>query len=136
MTAQRVLTIDRSRWRRGGDESGLGQGDTALLNDLGFMCCLGFDALACGVPDAVIHGEADPDYIVAVERFPDYATSSRFVIERNYDDTTYTNSLSVLAAIEHNDDPTLSESERERIIRDDLIALGWDDVVFIDGGVE
>jgi hypothetical protein len=46
------LTIDRSKWRTGGDEidNKHGElhhehGDTKLLNDKGMMCCLGFFCL-------------------------------------------------------------------------------------------
>ena len=46
------VTIDRSKWRCGGDseKTAHGPGDTALLGDKGFMCCLGFASKACGVP--------------------------------------------------------------------------------------
>jgi len=38
------LILDYKKWRCGGDNDGinaLGLGDTCLLNDEGFMCCLG-----------------------------------------------------------------------------------------------
>ncbi len=47
--AQKKLIIDRSKWRAGGADtdddpynSRVGEGDTRLLNDKGYMCCLGF----------------------------------------------------------------------------------------------
>lgn len=39
----RALTIDRRKWARGARG-----GSSALLNDIGGMCCLGFEARACG----------------------------------------------------------------------------------------
>jgi hypothetical protein len=39
------LTIDRSKWRTGGDDLNDKYGDTELLNSEGFMCCLGFFCL-------------------------------------------------------------------------------------------
>lgn len=38
----KTLTLDVSKWRCGSDgDHRLGQGSTLLLNDEGFMCCLG-----------------------------------------------------------------------------------------------
>lgn len=42
------FTIDRSKWVQGKNRNILGC--SALLNDLGNMCCLGFYSEACGVP--------------------------------------------------------------------------------------
>lgn len=141
MTEKKVLTIDRARWRRGGDDSHLVavSGITALLNDKGLMCCLGFDALACGLSSSRINSLADPCALFdegELEGFEDYK-EQRIQVTRRYDgedDYHYdTAELTAAAssAITHNDDPKLSESEREQLIRADLIALGWDDVVFV-----
>lgn len=49
----KTLTLDYSKWRAGGTsvfsskENEIGQGDTRLLNESGFMCCLGQFALQC-----------------------------------------------------------------------------------------
>lgn len=39
----KTLTIDCAKWRCGGasPETSLGFGDTRMLNDEGYMCCLG-----------------------------------------------------------------------------------------------
>jgi hypothetical protein len=42
------LVIDRSKWRNGGNEYDKHYGDTQLLNEQGFMCCLGFYCLQIG----------------------------------------------------------------------------------------
>lgn len=42
------VTIDRKRWRRGGERTA-SKADVALLDENGQMCCLGFVAKACGV---------------------------------------------------------------------------------------
>lgn len=64
----KVLVIDRRKWRRGGDGVMCMLNDkfggTALLNDRGKMCCLGFDAKACGVPRSIILKEGMPDDVV------------------------------------------------------------------------
>ena len=54
-TEKRKLVIDRSRWARGGIN-----GDPRLLNKDGCMCCLGFLALACGIPEDDIRDKGEP----------------------------------------------------------------------------
>lgn len=49
----RVLIIDRRTWLRG-----KGPEKSALLCSDGTKCCLGFESLACGLPDALIEGKA------------------------------------------------------------------------------
>jgi hypothetical protein len=136
-----VLTIERSKWRRGGDSDELVSkyGLTYLLNDEGFMCCLGFDAVACGFSAADITYKPDPAEFSEFDlgKFLEYA-ASRVVSTRQHDDEDdhdYTVTCLTEAAnnaVMHNDDPKIDEQTRERLIRADLIALGWDDVVFID----
>lgn len=47
----KVLKINRSKWRTGKDSKhSKGIGDTELLNNEGFMCCLGFLSLQEGIP--------------------------------------------------------------------------------------
>lgn len=55
-TEPRVLVIDRAKWRVGGGSQKLKYlcGRVALRNEEGFLCCLGFDALACGVPEGAL----------------------------------------------------------------------------------
>jgi hypothetical protein len=58
------VTIDRSKWRTGlYGTSASGRGDTYLLNDEGFMCCLGFCSLATGVPKSEILNQPLPNFI-------------------------------------------------------------------------
>jgi len=45
------FTIDYSKWRAGGDQindSQIGEGKTGLLNEQGYMCCLGQISLQVG----------------------------------------------------------------------------------------
>lgn len=61
------LVIDRSKWRTGdAGPDATGQGPTALLNDQGFMCCLGFYSRACGYTDEEIQGACEPSDILAL----------------------------------------------------------------------
>jgi len=58
------VTIDRSKWRTGlNGTSASGRGDTYLLNDEGFMCCLGFCSLATGVSKSEMLNEPLPDWV-------------------------------------------------------------------------
>ena len=52
----RELTIDRRKWARG--DMG---GGSALLNEIGSMCCLGFDMRGCGFKPKEIRNQAMPD---------------------------------------------------------------------------
>ena len=54
-----TFTIDRSKWRCGGDIEPRGLGSTLMLNQEGFMCCLGQIGRQLGCPDDQMldHGE-------------------------------------------------------------------------------
>lgn len=123
---RKVLTIVRSKWIRGGDPS------TALLTSDGKMCCLGFDALACGFTEDQICYKPTPAQMVRFlpEGFelPDHYRN-RIV---GYDLGTVCNAFWVEDAIHYNDDSDLDDAEREELVRGALIKLGWDDVVFVD----
>jgi hypothetical protein len=50
MDKPKKLILDYSKWRCGMDgANSLGDGETALLNDKGFMCCLGMFGKQCGI---------------------------------------------------------------------------------------
>lgn len=140
----RTLTIDRSKWRRGGSDRDTIQGTTALLNHRGFMCCLGFDAIACGVPEAAIMGVGEPIDVLtsgydipgrykANTRFPGITPHTTEFVD--YDEgeqhRIYDQSATILDAMSFNDDPAIEDSERESLIRETLMKLGWADVVFV-----
>lgn len=63
------FVIDRSKWRCGGNDDPLkphqiniaiGSGGVSLLNDDGFMCCLGQVCKQSAVPDYFLDGSGDP----------------------------------------------------------------------------
>lgn len=92
----KTLTLDKSKWRCGGKTNNsankLGKGPTKLLNEEGFMCCLGQFALQLGATEDMIRGRAIPAHIhISLEGlnvFTDYATHNPD--ERNdgcWDDT-------------------------------------------------
>jgi hypothetical protein len=128
-TAPRVLTIDRSKWRRGR----LGTGSPKLLNEAGFMCCLGFEALACGLtPEQIINANYPFSLLEYghIDATSDYAKSH---IEVDSETFYHSNTPAAARAAIANDNPNIDEEERERRVRAALIELGLDDVVFIDG---
>jgi hypothetical protein len=126
-TEKKVLTIVRSKWRRGGNNN-THLGVTRLLNDRGRMCCLGFDAIACGLSPAIIKGLGEPCEIGQADVPREYLESPRFGEEGG----RYYQTKAITVAIEHNDEEHISDTEREVLIRQDLKALGWDDVLFVD----
>ena len=56
------FTIDRSKWRCGGDD-GKGWGETQLLNEEGFMCCLGQCSLQSGLSEEEIYRLGEPAFV-------------------------------------------------------------------------
>ena len=64
MEIKQTFTIDCNTWRCGdnGDYK-FGEGNTALLNDEGFMCCLGQVALQLDVHEADLLGKGEPDQL-------------------------------------------------------------------------
>lgn len=131
-----ILTIDRSKWRRGGlsHNRQQTQGMTALLNDKGFMCCLGFDAIACGIPKEAILGVLEPVGVlekIKADAHPRYITMKRFDYYQG-EPAVWERAEAIAEAMAHNDDDRLGDAEREALIRADLKALGWEDVIFIN----
>lgn len=130
-TARQVLTIRRSRWRRGGESKRLvdAYGETQLLNDRGLMCCLGFDARACRVPACVLQRRADPSSLVDSGAVP---KNGRYARTRTTGGFYTSNVQAVTAALQANDRKVLSARVREARVRRALKTLGWDDVRFVD----
>lgn len=122
MSEKKVLTIERAKWRRGGDRDVDLKvfGETALLNEKGYMCCLGFDARARGVPKSAIRYVGEPAEVEGESR-----------VCRKYVDWAARHDGDISDAIGINDASKITEPERERRVRAALIKLGWDDVVFV-----
>lgn len=128
--ARKVLTIERAKWRRGGDAGYSDMGPTKLLNRHGFMCCLGFDAIACGLTEDIIRDKNYPSSLVTGKRISelsDYARTRVTKCSYGFNDE----SAPAKRAVKANDGPFLSEAEREAAVRAALVDLGWDDVVFV-----
>ena len=64
MEIKQTFTIDCNTWRCGDDgKYKLGEGNTTLLNNEGFMCCLGQVALQLDVHEADLLGKGEPDQL-------------------------------------------------------------------------
>jgi hypothetical protein len=143
-----VLTIERAKWRRGGtgkrpDDKveAIGAldiefGPTLLLNDKGLMCCLGFDALACGLSADQIVGAGEPSDIKTLKVYDEEA--DEYIPREDlspallkYYDTRINHGAIVEKAIAANDADGVDDAERESEIRQLLHRLGWEDVVFV-----
>jgi hypothetical protein len=116
----KILTIERAKWRRGGDVNNKKYGMTMLLNSRGYMCCLGFDAIACGIAKDRLRRR---DYPHQIRNAPAEYVATR--TDGNW------HSDAVSEAIEANDDPDISDREREKRVRAALKRLGWEDVRFV-----
>jgi len=103
------LIIDRSKWRTGSEKpSATGKGPTLLLNDEGFMCCLGFFCINKGLTRQLIRGTGEPsDIPMCIDKLVDVI---------NYDDDSpdFSNTSFTLDAMEINDADTISREEREK----------------------
>lgn len=113
------LEIDRSKWscgkdtERGPKKSMHGKGPTELLNDQGYMCCLGFRALASGVLVDDIRNALEPcDIFTEIERYPDSLLPLVFLGGEGYAG----NSLFAKDAMLINDNCKISRADREGLL--------------------
>lgn len=97
-------TIDRKTWRRGGEQYTLvTHGETMLLNDLGYMCCLG----QCMLQDGIVK-----DKLLNVGDPADAHINSKFV-HKSQSLSFYLNTPLAKDAMMINDDDKLQDVERE-----------------------
>lgn len=107
--------ITRSKWRCGGDSQvrgrKLGKGNTQLLNEQGYMCCLGQVARQCGIGSKAILNVATPTD-VSVKRLPHLIYKVKHIVYRD-------NSELAQDAMEINDNEGTTVARKEKL----LIAL-------------
>lgn len=63
--ALREFTVDLEKWARGCEN-----GESQLLNEDGFMCCLGFLGLACGLTPDEMREISTPPEVGRMKLFP------------------------------------------------------------------
>lgn len=117
-----ILKIDRSKWKTGedGSENSTGLGDTQLLNDEGFMCCLGFRCLQLGIPKKDILERGEPGDVDGWEVIPDLV---------NHHDWGTINTEFTNKAMKINDSGKLTRKQREYRIKQHFKKVNVD-VVF------
>lgn len=119
----KTLTIDRSKWRTGGIAYDETHGSTQLLNEKGYMCCLGFYCLQLGeVSKNEILGIALPEELNNVNVYDD--AMLHLVHENDLRNTHFTEE-----AINMNDSEELTNEEREKNIQEHFKRIDVD-VVF------
>lgn len=106
------LIIDRSKWRTGGIAYDETHGNTQLLNEQGYMCCLGFYCLQLGeVSKNEILGIGLPEDLNNVNVYDD--AMLHLVNEDDLRNTHFTH-----RAIDINDSEELTNEERENNIQE------------------
>ncbi len=126
------FTISRSKWARNNIN-----GPSCLLNDKGNMCCLGFYTKACGFNEEQLNDRYEPinlfdklnnknkawlaNYNQEILEVIDWKTKLI-----SHDTNYYRRNNSNLAwkLMEANDNPALSEKEREMEIKDGFAKIG------------
>jgi len=112
------VEIDRATWRTGGHNPppkyGSGRGNTALLNDEGFRCCLGFHGAAAGVDDHYLLRKGEPISIVLEYNEPDEDSVQAFIEAGLIHANEENNTAFAADAIYINDRGDLSRNEREK----------------------
>lgn len=101
------LVIDRQKWRTGSDgPHKTGEGTTQLLNEQGFMCCLGFECLRLGLTEENILQIGEPQEVdeAYYDNIDYMLTGARF--QKDW----------VTEAIEVNDNPELTLDQKEALI--------------------
>lgn len=129
------FTIDRAKWRTGGAEGGprrpgapetprflTGEGDTQLLNEEGFMCCLGFFSLSCGYSEEEILNKGEPEEMDVdydgLHRYPDWF--AKVVSDGDYYEGHYdrVDAPAQTQFIEVNDNPYTTPQQKEELVKD------------------
>lgn len=117
MRKKDYLIINRSKWRTGSySKHSTGRGYTALLNEMGYMCCLGFRCHQMGIPKRKLLGVCNPKELSEDWSIPDLIQK---IWNNQYDDSEFTS-----IAMSINDNEILSREERETHIIDHFKTIG------------
>lgn len=109
------LIIDRSKWRSGDfSNNETGEGNTLLLNQEGYMCCLGFRCHQMGIPKENLINIGSPWELSFDWDIPDLLDE-----HVNYNNSDFTRE-----AITINDDRFLTPSQREKKIKKHFATIG------------
>ncbi len=112
-----VFTINRSKWVHGGERIKDILGTSELLNDCGNMCCLGFYAKACGVPEDKLSGIATPEQVRAGTTRVPYMTTN-FENKYRVNSDLASGLMSINDHEEGSDNENISLKDKEKLVRD------------------
>jgi hypothetical protein len=113
--------IDRSIWRTGdkpkkGNCVYTGEGETKLLNQQGFMCCLGMVCEQMGVPRNHLLDVSEPEDILT---YSSVETISGFLVYKpDVREEEYSNTVFACDAMNINDDVNITSEERETKLKE------------------
>lgn len=114
------FTVDVKRWARGGKN-----GEPALLNEQGSMCCLGFLGEACGVSADSMRIVGEPADIDAEQERELFPPDLMDVHDMDGDGEDYcTTSCFGNTLISTNDDHFISDKERMEKIQKEFRTIG------------
>ena len=110
------LIIDRAKWRTGrsSEQNKTGKGETNLLNEQGYMCCLGFRCHQMGVPKKMLLYRGSPQTIALK-----YDLDIPDLVDDFCRDTKFTD-----RAIDINDDEDTCIKDREKLITEHFATIG------------
>lgn len=117
----RELVIDRATWFRG-----RGPAQSRLLTDQGKRCCLGFECQALGYKDEQLIDVPSPGILCSYEHPEAVPDHMQWLADFNKDQDIFENSITCLDLIAINDNPSISDPERESQISE----------IFANNGVE
>ena len=113
------LVLDYSKWRAGGDLNGpnkVGEGLTSLLNDEGYMCCLGQWICQLGAPPEMLKGYGEPNGLRVV--YPPFSIAAHYETEE-YTWSTENSNLSI-NCMRINDDAHTTPEEKIALLTEEL----------------
>lgn len=118
------LIIDRSIWRTGDDSKNkTGDGNTALLNHQGYMCCLGMMCEQIGLPRQALLDVSQPHDMYIDEpdlnNYPELSTLVRVKTSTRGglpEELCLNGTSFAIDAMKINDDVTISSEQREEAI--------------------
>lgn len=132
MEKPKKLILDYSKWRCGeGGDYELGKGSTQLLNERGYMCCLGLWSQQLGASEEELKGKGDPNELSTL--IPLFATEDKEVSEEydsmtdsytEYVETYKRTSQLAVDAIEINDKRTTTPEEKIEALTELLLTEG------------
>lgn len=116
------FTVDVSKWCRGGIN-----GDPSLLNEEGFMCCLGFLSKACGIEEYEMTCIADPENLEDESLF-DFLPKELLEFKKMDDEeSTYpSNTLLCQDLIDINDSKEITDHDRMSKLKYKFESIGID----------